>query len=152
MTRTIDADGVIHDAPEGQEFSLAQIVLMIETAGRAKDERDAAAKLYEQIVGTPAKLGPVRAYAVAHPDEELSSGEGGYRVKRTPRSTGRRFDLMTMARDKPAVLIRLAELGLLSVNLALWDKHPRDFAEATDAKGYEMPGGEEMTISVERVR
>lgn len=136
--------------PEGEAFSRRQLTALMIEGLRAKQERDTASKYYDQIMGTNAKPGPLRDFANENPDDDLYDGESGLHLKRTSRSGISGLDVISMARDRPHVLLKLAEMGLLTMNWAAWKAHPQEFTEALDAKGYIIPGGETIALEIEK--
>ena len=151
--RTVPVDtetGEILAPPEGEEMSRSTIVGLMATGWQYKQEKAQAGRAYATLMGTPDKPGPIRAYSDEHIDDVLYDGELNIELVRLVKSGAASLDVMTMAKDKPQVLLKLAELGLLTMAWAAWKAHPKNFIEADDAKGYVSQGGESVSLEIKK--
>ncbi len=153
-TKIDEATGEILE-PQGEELSYSRAVLLLNAAAKHKESEKDAKQSYDLLLRTGdgrKAPGILRQWQLAHPDEELRDGETGVWLEKRMASTGRRVDWMNLVAKHPEAVLKLAELGMLSMNFAAWDAHPKDFLEADQFKGYIMPGGEALRLQVKTER
>ena len=139
---------------QGEELSHARALLLLNRAAQHKQQEREAKKGYDLLLGSgDAKKPPgiLRQYQIAHP-ELLRDGETGVYLEQKMANTGRRLDFDNLLNDFPDTILELAKRGMLTLNVKLWDDHPKDFAEADTAKNYIMPGGESLRLEIKKDR
>ena len=135
-------------AVENLETERKHLLSVLDRWYKATKDKKAAEGILAILLGTAAQPGVIRKWYDTHPDDGLS--DETYIVDAKPTGTGRRFDIMTMAIHHPEAVLKLAELGLLTMSVSAWKAHPRDFIEANVAAGYEMPGGTTLRLSIRK--
>lgn len=153
MTTADPTTGEITSQPQGEPLSHSQALLLLNRAAAHKQQERDAKKGYDLLLGSgDAKKAPgiLRQYQIAHPEELLRDGETGVYLEQTMANTGRRLDFDNLLKDFPDTILELAKRGMLTLNLKVWDAHPKDFAEADTAKNYIMPGGSSLRLEIKR--
>lgn len=147
MTRQADpTTGEVH------ETERQHLLTLLNAAWDAKEQKQQAEALTARLVGTNEKPGPLRKWADEHRDDTLRDGETGVYLDAKDQSTPARLDVMSMAQTDEGrqALLKLAELGLLSLNVTAWKAHPKDFLEAATVQSYLMPGGVTLKVEVKK--
>ena len=147
MTQQVDkVTGEILGGPEeGNQHR--HMIALLAPAFKAKKEKGDAGRDYDRLLG---KNGIIRKYVVANPDEVLFDAEAKLELEAKYVPESDRLDFMNLAKQYPDVLIKLAELGLLKLDMTAWKAHNKDFKEADIAKRFIMAGGETLRLEVKK--
>ena len=155
MQKVDQETGEILSEPQGEELSHSRALLLLNTAATLKQAKKEAGESYDVLLRTGDSRkapGLLRQYQLAHPEEELRDGETGVFLEKSYANTGRRLDFDNLLEKHPNIILELARRGMLSLNLKVWDAHPKDFEAADTVKGFIMPGGEVLRLEVKTER
>lgn len=121
-------------------------------AGLYRDEQ--AAKPLNEGIETLRKR--IKTWHAEHPEDTLFDGEHGIAASFTERSAAASIDLISLAKyggskSAPEVLMELARAGLLSCSVTALRRLAGKSAWADEALRYEMPGGTQVVLAIQKV-